>query len=132
MEISILRLNPATHLLTLELEQPQQPGDGRGGENGMWLKGLVLTSGSAPMSWRFSFHHATKQWQSKVSQCLRKRTPTGHSEDPPQGHLPINSISMGTARSHPGGDTNHSGKVKVAFPHTGGIKMETISVGFLT
>lgn len=62
----------------------------------------------------------------------------GHQQDTlkiPQKvthHLPINSISMGTARSHPGGHTNHSGKVKVAFPHTGGVRMETIPVGFLT
>lgn len=46
--------------------------------------------------------------------------------------LPINSISTGTARSHPGGDTSHSGEVKMAFPHTRGAKMETTPVGFLT
>lgn len=96
MEINIIRLSPATHLFTQELEQPQQPGDGRGGESGKWLKGLqmeglkglVFTPGSAPVFWRLSFHHTTKQRQSKVCQCLRKRTPTGHSEDPPQGHPP--------------------------------------------
>lgn len=42
--------------------------------------------------------------------------------------LPINSISMGTTRSHSGRDMNHSGKVKVAFPHTGRAKMEIIPV----
>lgn len=89
-----MRLSPVAHLLTQELEQPQQPGGGGG--NGKWLKGLkmeglkglVFTPSSAPMSWRLSFHHTTQQRQSKVCQCLRKRTPTGHPEDAPQGHPP--------------------------------------------
>lgn len=42
MEINIIRLSPAVYLLTQELEQPRQPGDGRVGENGKWLKGLKM------------------------------------------------------------------------------------------
>lgn len=47
VEINIIRLSPTTHLLlTRELEEPQRPGDGGGGENGkkrlQVLKGSVL------------------------------------------------------------------------------------------
>lgn len=53
MEINIIRLSPTAHLLlTRELEQPQRPGDGGGGENGkkrlQALKGSVLVPRFCP------------------------------------------------------------------------------------
>lgn len=76
--------------------------------------------------------------QNKGSTRYASASGKGHQQDALKiphkvtHQLPINSISMGTARSHPGGDMNHSGKVKVASPHTGGTKMETIPVALLT
>lgn len=114
---------------SLEMAEEEKMGSGWKGSRD-WCSRLVLPQRPADLL-------STVQ-RNKGNPRYASASGKGHQQDTLKiphkvtHQLPINSISMGTARSHLGGDMNLSSRMKVAFPHVGGARMETIPVGFLT